>query len=344
MPSLIASTLPGLNVTYRCPKDVVYALRTFYKSFYTHNDVLKSMSIVRSGLIPKIEGALYMTFTRAEKQALLPYISTVPGAKLYTITEAQGLTFDHVVVVREQVNDIEIYRNQNQAVTAISRHRKTLVYYTRASDDALSKLMSEAISNYSTPEIIETNNRLSMPSEVRSTDLKSIMRGLNLRVGALSLISPLQSSVQTDAFSTAFGNHLRTPAFLPFLGSLTRWAGAAGSLCFLAYYRGPLTSWRLGNVNASPPLTPSALLPLVTRPFRRHLLPLCASIVVSTVLYEIPLGTFIDSVRAQLARLVQPLSRVSERLRTVARMVAVEGEFAPAADPPAEKPAPITAA
>nr|DAZ85682.1 TPA_asm: large ORF [Aedes binegev-like virus 2] len=145
-PHLISSPLPSLNVTYRCPMDVVYALRELYPNFYTTSEVEQSLTLSDFSSFPYQEDTLYLTFTHAEKTQFAKKIPK--SSSIMTVAESQGLTRKHVIVLRDQVNELQIYSDVKQATTAISRHTHTFKYVTKKKNDALSKFMIPAIQKH----------------------------------------------------------------------------------------------------------------------------------------------------------------------------------------------------
>lgn len=61
-----------------------------------------------------------------------------------TIHEAQGLTFDTVVVVRTKRNKIQLHDSVPHAIVAVSRHRLSCTYYSDDSSDAISRFILKA--------------------------------------------------------------------------------------------------------------------------------------------------------------------------------------------------------
>nr|WRT26849.1 replication protein [Mercurialis latent virus] len=156
------------TTTYRCPIDATAALgKMFYK-----NKIIKTASkvdrslflkpIVSSVQIPYREDCLYMTHTRADKDALLK----TPGfskANVKTTHEAQGDTWDHVVMFRLSRTTNLLHSGKEPKLgpchnlVAISRHRKQFEYYTVASNDADDQLLRaiNMATNFSKSELDE---------------------------------------------------------------------------------------------------------------------------------------------------------------------------------------------
>ncbi|UXP11828.1 protein 1a [Ilarvirus SolV1] len=134
------------TTTYRCPRDATYCLKTlFYK-----NKTVKTASRVERSIelqpiscpiqIPCEDDALYMTHTKADKEALLK----IPGFKkenIKTTHEAQGDTWDNVIVFRLSKTTNLLHSGKGpdlgscHNLVAVSRHRKHMRYYTVAPHD-----------------------------------------------------------------------------------------------------------------------------------------------------------------------------------------------------------------
>lgn len=133
----------NLRCTYRCPIDVCYVLRDCYPGIYTENNCARSMSVrpYSGSVIPKREGVLYLSHLKADKEMLVNNgYGRMKGSKVLTVHEAQGLVSDHVIMVRSQTKPLQVYDLSGHAIVAISRHRKTFVYFTDT-DDAVSKFV-----------------------------------------------------------------------------------------------------------------------------------------------------------------------------------------------------------
>lgn len=134
--------------TYRCPIDVAAYLTC--KGYYgndivrTHNDVLRSMKVKgpKNGFtsiysLDKLKNCQYLTFTQSEKEDVKKFLGA-GNWSVNTVHESQGKTYDHVVLVRLKPTENAIYpggRISKPYVTvAVTRHRRSLVYYTAAQD------------------------------------------------------------------------------------------------------------------------------------------------------------------------------------------------------------------
>lgn len=132
--------------TYRCPIDVCYVLRKLYPGIHTESKVCVSMCVkpFSGNVIPYESDTLYLTHVQADKDYLRREGYEKNGSKVLSVHEAQGLTWKNVIVVRMQQKPLEIYDRREYAVVAMTRHTKSLVYYSDVSD-ALSKLMLKGV-------------------------------------------------------------------------------------------------------------------------------------------------------------------------------------------------------
>nr|QVY19185.1 polyprotein [Agapanthus velarivirus] len=127
--------------TYRCPADVCYLLSNqtdirgnkIYPSgvIAKRNPRLRTMSVTEINGIEDIESiedpdTVYMTYTQAEKYDVLKALKV---SNVFTVNEVQGRTVKHVKLVRLRGYANDIYNNQHQFVTAISRHTETFNYF-----------------------------------------------------------------------------------------------------------------------------------------------------------------------------------------------------------------------
>nr|AJF45323.1 RNA-dependent RNA polymerase [Potato mop-top virus] len=136
------------RLTYRSPLDVASYLTK--KNFYgtsvvtSANPLVRSLKTVgpRDGMtsiysIPKIPGTQYLTFLQSEKEEMRQYLGR-GNWNVNTVHESQGKTYDNVVLCRLKATDNEIYpggRNSSPyMVVGVTRHRRSLVYYTKAED------------------------------------------------------------------------------------------------------------------------------------------------------------------------------------------------------------------
>nr|WPV62267.1 MAG: RNA-dependent RNA polymerase [Wufeng shrew martellivirus 1] len=144
-PVSFCSVSKNLDVTYRCPIDVAYALGNVYPNISSTSAVLRSMKVVdySPSTLPRVD-ALYLVHYQAEKDWLLREgYGAISGASVLTINEAQGLTAKRVVCVRSNPKDLSLFRDNAFAVVAISRSTVSFEYHTVCSD-AITNLVHRA--------------------------------------------------------------------------------------------------------------------------------------------------------------------------------------------------------
>nr|AQM55304.1 hypothetical protein 1 [Cordoba virus] len=141
--------------TWRCPADVAYRLKDQYErvnskvgvnmGLIAKNNFGNTCKYVKltNNNVPIKEGVKYLTFTQSDK---LEVNKKLRNARLTenceTVHEFQGKEAKIIYVVRFDSNkQSELFLRPNYALVAISRHTKQLVYYTRVTTDALSKLI-----------------------------------------------------------------------------------------------------------------------------------------------------------------------------------------------------------
>nr|QZN83782.1 replicase [Strawberry necrotic shock virus]QZN83783.1 replicase [Strawberry necrotic shock virus] len=134
------------TTTYRCPRDATACLKNFFykkKTVKSASRVERSLELcpINSAVqIPCVENTLYMTHTRADKDALMK----IPGFvkdNIKTTHEAQGDTWDNVIMFRLSKTTGLLHSGKGPEIgschnlVAISRHRKSFRYYTVAPHD-----------------------------------------------------------------------------------------------------------------------------------------------------------------------------------------------------------------
>nr|BAS69360.1 hypothetical protein [Negevirus Nona 1] len=138
-----------LYISYRCPSDVVARLDTHYLACNKPNGVnvglraanyaANTCKVVRltNDNFPKDPNVQHLVFTQAEKMKLQSM-----KLKVSTVHEFQGKEAKDIRVVRlNPYPQDELYHRFNYALVALTRHTASLVYYTRVTSDALSKLI-----------------------------------------------------------------------------------------------------------------------------------------------------------------------------------------------------------
>ncbi|APG77795.1 RdRp [Wuhan house centipede virus 1] len=141
-----------LEISYRCPVDVVYRLNPDYlkcnQSHGIHKGLKSANHRYNTAHYVKIEnlnqipvkketGYKYLTFTQSEKDQV-----ACLGVDVSTVHEYQGKESDNIIVVRlNSQKQTEIFLQFSYALVALTRHRVSCVYYTKVTGDALSKMI-----------------------------------------------------------------------------------------------------------------------------------------------------------------------------------------------------------
>nr|prf RNA segment 1 ORF [Barley stripe mosaic virus] len=146
--------------SYRIPRDVAFYLsaKEFYKVKGIPQKLITSNSVKRflyargettperfvSLLdVPVRKDTHYLTFLQAEKESLMSHLipKGVKKELISTIHEAQGGTYENVILVRLQRTRNEIYpggpRSAPYIVVGTSRHTKTFTYCSVTDDKLL---------------------------------------------------------------------------------------------------------------------------------------------------------------------------------------------------------------
>nr|WGM82659.1 polyprotein [Jujube closterovirus 1] len=143
--------------TYRCPADICYWLNHVAKRpdmvysglVTTFNKTLRSVVRVASAVIPVQflkDASAILTFTQADKEMAWKMCKG-SGAKkkenlhISTIHEAQGKTFDNVIIFRGRQAEDEVYKSLPHRLVGLTRHTRSLKYVVHPSrtSDSLSK-------------------------------------------------------------------------------------------------------------------------------------------------------------------------------------------------------------
>lgn len=139
------------DVTYRSPKNMMPILRQFYPSISTKSETEGSIRIIKTKAPTLTDYNMVMTFTQYEKSE----IKKLTKCSVHTIHEVQGKAFDHVALVRINPQANAIYDSQPHIIVGISRHRKSIDYYTVDDTDTISKLLRGNVINK-----VELRNKL----------------------------------------------------------------------------------------------------------------------------------------------------------------------------------------
>nr|UZH43566.1 hypothetical protein 1 [Brejeira virus] len=138
-----------LYISYRCPSDVAARLNKKYLVHNKPNGVnfgllstrycMNSCKVIKlsNDNFPKDHDVQYLVFTQAEKQKL-----ELHKLRVSTVHEYQGKESKRIRVVRlNPFPQDEIYKRENYALVALTRHTESLEYYTRVTSDALSQMI-----------------------------------------------------------------------------------------------------------------------------------------------------------------------------------------------------------
>nr|UDL14011.1 MAG: RNA dependent RNA polymerase [Xiangshan martelli-like virus 3] len=162
-PDCFAGITKVLKCTYRCPIDVAMSLERHYPGLYSVSTVIRSMNTLSYSenvtSIPKNkDSCLYLVHFQADKDHFKREGYGVGhGATVLTIHEAQGLTFEHVILIRTNSKPLKLYDELAYSIVAISRHTRTFFYYSDVSDST-SKLIY-SVSDVDCMTLRERNNR-----------------------------------------------------------------------------------------------------------------------------------------------------------------------------------------
>nr|DBA44328.1 TPA_asm: RdRp [Cotesiavirus virgavi] len=138
-PLNFTSNIVHLSVSYRCTLTTAALLSpTYEKGMKSVNNVQNDFEfrVFRSFAdITYDPNSQYLVFTQSEK---LEFIKR-RFLNCKTIHEYQGKQADSVVVIRTVPKALPLYDSKEHALVAISRHRKSFVYYSPVSTDAIGK-------------------------------------------------------------------------------------------------------------------------------------------------------------------------------------------------------------
>ncbi|CAG9122974.1 unnamed protein product [Plutella xylostella] len=147
-PTLVANITQELLCSYRNPMDVAYALREVYSGIYAATTRIQSLQLKRftDAAIPKSQtNTLFLTHTQEEKETLTSQgFGEGTGSRVLTIHEAQGLTYESVIIIKTK-DKIKLHDSIPHAVVALSRHTSACTYYADDTEDAIGNLAKTAI-------------------------------------------------------------------------------------------------------------------------------------------------------------------------------------------------------
>lgn len=154
-----------MEISYRCPQDVMAALVDSYKKFdlspKTTSKVRRSMSLVKIRTladVPFEPDTVYLTFKQTEKDELT---RKFPNALLVkSVHEYQGSQSKNIIVVRLSTKPAEhIYMRPDHGLVALTRHTETLRYFTvNNSRDFFSNLVTSVITEQQLDSVFHDTN------------------------------------------------------------------------------------------------------------------------------------------------------------------------------------------
>jgi len=157
------------NLSYRCPKDVAAILSKHYeKGFKSASKVEKSIQLKTINNLKDVPlgNFQYLTWTQEEKKELRRrgFGNTI------TVHEAQGKTWNNVCMVRNNTFKLDLFKSEQHALVAISRHRQTFYYVTKAS------LVGDALADMADKKkvrdaLIASQGGVTMEAEIDFTDV-----------------------------------------------------------------------------------------------------------------------------------------------------------------------------
>jgi hypothetical protein len=161
------------NITRRRPVDVTLVLNDkFYSIDSLFNNTIKTMSKVTQSVnlvklssiheVPYFSDVLYLTWTKSEAHNLnecwknqplhrkkdfnKDAILTAEGLKVRTVHTGQGMDVDHVIIVKDNPHLEQVAMSMQHMLVAMSRHKVSLTYYTKNTDDPFAQLIKYACS------------------------------------------------------------------------------------------------------------------------------------------------------------------------------------------------------
>ena len=132
--------------TYRCPRDVVALINVMHMYPFVitgSNPVVSSLTVKYIHTVGEIAVArdrLIMTYTQSEKETLRREGFT----NVVTVHEYQGQQVADAVLVRLQTKMVEVFSSRNHILVALTRHTRSLVYYTVKNDETVKNIEKAA--------------------------------------------------------------------------------------------------------------------------------------------------------------------------------------------------------
>ncbi|CAH2105844.1 unnamed protein product [Euphydryas editha] len=185
-PTLLTTISCELSCTHRNPKDVAFAISEVYGTIYSSSARIRSLrveSLTGAHIPVGRDRTLYLVFTQDEKRLLTDQgYGSGEGSRVLTIHEAQGQTYEDVIVLQTKTRRLRIHDSVSHAVVAVTRHTNTCVYYTDDCDDAIGRFVARAAET-TEKEILE--HSLKMAIHHRDTAvIESVLDMLSKNIGA----------------------------------------------------------------------------------------------------------------------------------------------------------------
>jgi len=155
-------------LSYRCTADALYAVQPWYDEVYELNGLPKTINVSNTGLIntlsfedvngpeeiPLDPKAIYLGFSEEDRKALSLRFPNHP--EIHTVKSFQGRDTDHVIVYRHSSHSASVVHNSlHLMVSAFTRHKKTLRYYTRCHENKDLFRARIFAANHASPEAIK---------------------------------------------------------------------------------------------------------------------------------------------------------------------------------------------
>nr|QGA70941.1 hypothetical protein [Rinkaby virus] len=123
-----------LDVTHRCPKDVVRLLNPHYERKLTgtnpRDDTMSTTTLDNIEMLPIKPGYQYLVFTQDEKNKLIEYFKKKNvKANVMSVHESQGSQFSDVIIVRTNIiKSTSTFSSLHHIIVAVSRHTTSMQY------------------------------------------------------------------------------------------------------------------------------------------------------------------------------------------------------------------------
>nr|QZZ63341.1 hypothetical protein [Leuven Virga-like virus 1] len=130
-----------MNMSHRVPLDVAtYYSKQYEKGFKTSNKLTDTVKIIKVSNPTQIKNTnnIILVFKQAEKASL----KILGFSNVNTVHEFQGKQSTHIIIYRDSIyNSDMIYESDPHILVALTRHTKSLIYYTRKEDDKICRII-----------------------------------------------------------------------------------------------------------------------------------------------------------------------------------------------------------